>query len=62
MDIEKLPPGQQLPLIRQRIRVVLMELLKDGVRPWVISQALVSEANDFEKVTRTVDPLRELEG
>ena len=57
-----LPPWKSIPVLRREyLRPLLRHMLEAGLLPWVIEQALSAEAHDFERVSRQVDPLRELE-
>ena len=51
-SINSLAPGAQLPRIRAELRDLCLRLITQGVKPWVIAQALQGEVSYFEKLSR----------
>lgn len=61
-QLGKATPVEQARWVRRWwIRPLLLVLMRAGVRPWVIAQALLAEAAEFERAVHAANPIRELE-
>ena len=51
-DMDHLPPGMQIPLVKEKIQACMRQLLDAGAIPWVVANSLREESSEFSRACR----------
>ena len=53
-DMDHLPPGMQIPLVKEKIQACMRQLLDAGAIPWVVANSLREESSEFSRACREI--------